>query len=237
MKQEKRCLLIGNTRWHWALQDGDEWHFFHTSPEPEKLKENKMDLVGWASVAAIPNNYLLNPNKQIKTKDLQIKKAPEWLGVDRALGAWAAFEKSKSTGINSEGIMIVDAGTIFSLTKINAQGEFEGGQLVAGLKLQLTAMATGAHNLSMPNMNILPIKKFPFSTSDAMLAGSINALLGTLIEAYHQSKAPIWICGGDAPVILSFLKKRNIEIYHHPNLVLEGMLKLRCQQITALNHS
>ena len=62
-----------------------------------------------------------------------------------------------------------------------------------------------------------------------MLKGSIQALVGTLIQAQESTKMPIWLCGGDAPALANELKERKIDVAHHPNLVLEGMVDIqRC---------
>ena len=54
----------------------------------------------------------------------------------------------------------------------------------------------------------------------------INGLLGLIFQVFEETKLPIWICGGDAPIILNELKNTNIDITHCPNLVLEGMIDI-----------
>ena len=41
---------------------------------------------------------LIDPNKEITLKDIPLLNTPEWLGIDRALGSWGAFQKAKSKG-------------------------------------------------------------------------------------------------------------------------------------------
>ena len=38
VRQRDLNLLIGNSRWHWAIQKENQWSFLHTSPKPQKLK-------------------------------------------------------------------------------------------------------------------------------------------------------------------------------------------------------
>ena len=59
-----------------------------------------------------------------------------------------------------------------------------------------------------------------------MIRGSINALVGLILKLFEETKLPIWICGGDAPIILNELKNTSIDINHSPNLVLEGMIDI-----------
>ncbi|KGG13301.1 MULTISPECIES: type III pantothenate kinase [Prochlorococcus] len=226
MSRTQCCLLIGNSRWHWACKSNQEWHFSHTSPNPHKLNSDELLLVQWAAVGEVPHTTILEKSKKLRTKDIPLLNLPEWLGVDRALGCWAALQEAKAQGLNQNGILIADAGTVFSLTKLTSAGEFEGGQLIPGLKLQQKAMALGAENLKEPLDLNIPSKMFPSDTKEAMLKGSFQSLIGALLEARKESSTPIWICGGDSLTLYRYLIQFDYEIIYSPNLVLEGMVGL-----------
>ena len=113
-----------------------------------------------------------------------------------------------------------------SVTKITKKGVFAGGQLISGLRLQLSSMANGALNLDNPIIKTIPIEAFQRETHNAMIRGAINGLLGLILKTFEETKLPMWICGGDAPIILNELKNTNIDINHCPNLVLEGMIDI-----------
>ncbi len=226
MNQGKQCLLIGNTRWHWALKEASHWKFVHTAPDPKNLLHSHLPLSAWAAVGHIPSEVLLSPANQITIKDVPLIDLPPWLGIDRALGAWSAFSKAKAKGMTPTGLLVADAGTVLSITRISANGEFQGGQLVGGFQLQLNAMAKGTKALTDPGTLLQLPERFPFKTWDAMQRGSLQALLGTLIQAQKDTQMPIWLCGGDAPLLLDGLKEQNLKVIHHPNLVLEGMVNL-----------
>jgi len=227
VKDRRCCLLIGNSRWHWAIKEADGWHFVHTTPEPHKASAIDLPLVAWAAVGPIPKNLVLEKKKRVSIEDIPLKKLPPWLGIDRALAGWEAFKRAKSAAINSCGVLVADAGTVLSLTRITSDGEFAGGQLVAGLNLQLSAMEKGAKNLSNPGPGSSKNPQFPITTAEAMQRGSLQALVGTLIEAVNETNMQLWLCGGDAPVLIEELRKRNKEVLHHPNLVLEGMVDIQ----------
>ena len=59
-----------------------------------------------------------------------------------------------------------------------------------------------------------------------MIRGSMNSLVGVILKIYEETKLPIWMCGGDAPIILNELKDKNINVNHFPNLVMEGMIDI-----------
>ena len=219
--------MIGNSRWHWAIEKTESWHFFHTTPDPQKIKSLKNPLNAWAAVGPISRDLSLDAAKRLELIDVPLQKLPPWVGIDRALAGWRAFQKAKSSNAHSLGILVADAGTVLSLTRISSNGEFAGGQLIAGLQLQLSAMANGTHNLQNPGPGPSSNEQFPVSTAKAMQRGTLQALIGALIEAQKEANMPLWLCGGDAPVLIEELRKREIVVEHHPNLVLEGMVEIQ----------
>lgn len=221
------CLLIGNSRWHWVFNRNNNFDYIHSEPNVKLLENLETPLDRWAAVGDLPSTNSLNPLNEITIKDIPLQKLPPWLGIDRALGAWEATNKAKETEQFSEGILVADAGTILSLTCINNKGEFAGGQLVGGLRLQLLAMSKGAKNLEYPGLISKMPEKLPISTNEAMHRGSIQALIGVINEAQASSRMPLWLCGGDSDILMKELKKYNSNnINHYPNLVLDGMMNL-----------
>ncbi len=225
MNENQCCLLIGNTRWHWAIKTQKNWKFIHTSPKAQENISLTKRLCKWAAVGPIPNDVNLQSKAQIKLKDIPLQNTPYWLGIDRALAGWGAFQKAKSQGLHSQGILIADAGTVLSITRITSLGEFAGGQLIAGLKLQRLAMAEKTQNLSPPQSISLPNQIFPLATDEAILRGSFQSLVGTLIEAQEITNSPIWLCGGDSEILFKSLEKR-MNIIYSPNIVLETMITI-----------
>jgi len=223
---EENYLMIGNTRWHWASKINKDWKYFHTSPNPIEFKDKDYSHLTWASVGLIPENIQLCPSKKIILDNIPLNNLPSNLGIDRALASWSAYKKQSSLKSKEQDLIVIDAGTIMSITKITSNGEFAGGQLISGLRLQLSSMANGALNLDNPIINTIPIETFQHETKNAMIRGAINGLLGLILKIFEETKLPIWICGGDAPIILNELKNINIDINHCPNLVLEGMIDI-----------
>ena len=219
-------LMIGNTRWHWASKIEEQWKYFHTSPNPIEFKGKDYAQLSWASVGPIPDEINLSPSKKINLTDIPLINFPKHLGIDRGLASWSAFNKQLNLKNKKQGLIVIDAGTILSITKITENGKFDGGQLIPGLKLQLSSMAKGALNLKNPTLKIIPKDTFQFETKNSMIKGVINCLLGSILQVYEETKLPIWLCGGDGPMILNELKSKNIDINYHPNLVLEGMIDI-----------
>tara|TARA_B100001029_G_C15016329_1_gene427592 strand:- start:80 stop:778 length:699 start_codon:yes stop_codon:yes gene_type:complete len=223
---KENYLMIGNTRWHWASKIQEQWKYFHTSPNPIEFKDKDYSQISWASVGPVPNNIRLCPSKKINIDHIPLTNVPSNLGIDRALASWMAFKKQASLKRKKQGLIVIDAGTILSITKITKKGEFAGGQLISGLSLQLSSMANGALNLETPIIKLIPKETFQSETKNAMIKGAINGLLGLILQIIDETKLPIWLCGGDGPIILNELRKKNIEINFYPNLVLEGMIEI-----------
>ncbi len=218
------CLLIGNSRWHWAEQKEGAWHFSHAEPDLGRLESLGGSLLAWAAVGPLPLVVELNPIRQLALNHVPLNALPPWLGIDRALGGWGALRRAQDSGKAGRGLLVADAGTVLSLTRVTGDGDFAGGQLVAGLRLQLAAMAHGTKDLNDPGVGPLGSERFPVKTSEAMRRGAIQALLGILLEAQRETKLPIWLCGGDAPLLMEGLRERGSEVFYHPDLVLEGMV-------------
>ncbi len=223
---EKNYLMIGNTRWHWATKIQEDCKYLHTTPNPSEFKDKNYSELTWASVGPIPENLKLCPSKKINLDDVPLINLPSNLGIDRALASWSAYKRQSSCTNKEKDLIVIDAGTIMSVTKITKKGEFAGGQLISGLRLQLSAMANGSLNLDNPIIKTIPIESFQHETKNAMIRGAINGLIGLILQVFEETKLPIWICGGDAPIILNELKNTNIDINHCPNLVLEGMIDI-----------
>ena len=223
---EENFLMIGNTRWHWASKVKKDWKYFHTSPNPIEFEDKDYSQLTWASVGPIPENIKLCPSKKIILDNVPLNNLPSNLGIDRALSSWSAFKKQSFLKSKEQDLIVIDAGTILSVTKISNKGEFIGGQLISGFSLQLSSMSNRAMNLETPIVKKIPTETFQYETQNAMIRGSMNALTGLILTLFEETKLPIWMCGGDAPIILNELKNTNIDINHSPNLVLEGMIDI-----------
>lgn len=235
----QRALLIGNSRWHWAERHQTEqhqaernqsqWRFDHTAPDPQRL--GSAPLV-WAAVGPIPAQLVDEPGRpRIKLQDIPLAGCPPWLGVDRALGAWEAWRREQRSGSNGErGLLLADAGTVLSLTLLDGQGCFQGGQLIPGLGLQLRSMGHGTALLPRQvRGDQLPRDLFPVATADAMVRGVIQAMVALIQDAQRSSGASLWLCGGDAPLLETQLSGRGVTYRSGPCLQLEAMVQLMDQ--------
>ncbi len=116
--------------------------------------------------------------------------------------------QSGATARLFQGLLLVDAGTVLSLTRVTADGCFGGGQLIPGYRLQLQAMADGT--LGLPSTpedldNDALQEVFPQQTVAAMQRGVLEAMLASIAAAQQHAQGLLWICGGDAALLKASL--------------------------------
>ena len=202
-----------------------EWLFTHHAPNPSTL--NGRTPV-WAAVGTVPPDHPnLLPQRRLTLEDVPLQGTPHWLGVDRALGAWMAWRLSRAEGLDlRSGLLLADAGTVLSLTLLDAHGRFRGGRLMPGLQLQLQAMASGTALLPSVARQQRTDDLFPSGTAEAMCQGVMQGLAAAVVDAYQSSGACLWLCGGDAPWLEKELSRRGVSAQSNQNLQLQAMVDL-----------
>ena len=220
-KQEFDYLLIGNSRLHWALRKNNAYEFFHTSyiqSLPDNVNFKKLI---WATVGQYPTNQFSTKNK-LSINDLTCKNMPNHIGIDRALACHAANKIIENK--YRKNILIVDLGTIVSITKIDNQGNFIGGQLLPGFTTQLKSMEQNTKNLKSPKNIFIPINNFEINTVNAMLRGVYNSIIGAIKLSFNSTQDLLILCGGDANLIGKSIREEIKNTLIEPDLVMYGMI-------------
>ncbi len=214
-------LLVGNSRLHWAEYFQNKYKFFHTPKDYKLPKKINLNNLIWASVGQSPM-FVLEKENEIKTNDIQLSNLPDYFGIDRALACLAALNIIDNP--LKKDLLIVDCGTILSLTKLSPNGSIIGGQLAPGFLTQLKSMEYFTRNLTVPKKYGMPAEDFLFDTEDAILKGVLNSMIGVINFSFNPVKDILITCGGDSELITSILKAKKTKIINLPNLVLEGMI-------------
>lgn len=233
-------LLIGNSRWHWAIQSaGGTRQYFDDSPAAGLARLQAWgdhQLLGWAAVGPVPPQAGLDPNRCLTPKDVPLAGVPPWLGVDRALVGWQAW---RSAGA-ATAVLVADAGTVLSLTWVDRRGQFVGGRLLAGAALQLRALGAGTANLPLlpHGQLILDPDPWPQTTMAAMGAGVLRGLAAALNAAANEMNismdisnggpgmCSLWLTGGDGPLLAPLLKAPSQPWRLDSNLALDALASL-----------
>tara|TARA_Y100001970_G_C14258489_1_gene877465 strand:+ start:9832 stop:10536 length:705 start_codon:yes stop_codon:yes gene_type:complete len=225
MAKHNLCLLIGNSRWHWGIYQNKEWNLNSKVINQKNIHNNDLSSILWAAVGEIPLSTNLNDKKRILTENIPIINFPKWIGVDRALAAYAAISRF-TINSRSDNLLIVDAGTVMSLTLINKNGTFLGGQLIPGMKTQISAMINNTKNLNGSNLIKVPKELFPKDTISAMHKGVAQAIIGAINLASENNKNQIVLTGGDGKTIYQEISKYNQNSIYIPHLALNGLVEL-----------
>jgi type III pantothenate kinase len=194
-------LLIGNSRWHWAEGPLHARHYWSEPPRQAWPQAPER----WAAVGPLPAG--LDPAARITLAQIPLAAAPGWLGVDRALAGWQAWQRSAGP------VLVADAGTALSLTWIDRQGRFAGGRLLAGAALQLQGLHASTQALPLlqaPGWR-WPADGWPQQTEAAMAVGVLDGLAGALQRAaaglaQQQSDLQLWLTGGDGEALHPLLE-------------------------------
>ncbi|HWB54167.1 MAG TPA: type III pantothenate kinase, partial [Tepidisphaeraceae bacterium] len=157
--------------------------------------------------------------KQIELPIPVKTEAPEMTGIDRVLNVAAAYEQMQKACI------VVDAGTAITIDCCNDDGEFLGGAIAAGAKMQLDALHQRTAQLPAVQLAI-PTGPFGLNTSQAMLQGVYHGIRGMVKELAENFATELgnWpeiiATGGDAASLFE-----GWELIHAivPDLLLYGI--------------
>jgi type III pantothenate kinase len=231
-------LLIGNSRWHWAEASADGLRCWDREPPAAADRPPAESLQAWAAVGPLPDGGL-PADRRLLLEAVPLGGTPPWLGIDRALAGWGGWRRTGAP------VLVADAGTVLSLTAVDRHGNFVGGRLVAGLALQLRAMATGTERLPQLRREALETGScWPSATDEAMLQGVRLALAAAITMAARERQAidpgcVLLLTGGDAtdlfPLVAAALggsglaadRQLQQSLQHCPWLCLEALAALR----------
>jgi len=223
----------------WADGMGAGLHCFHTAPAPEPLPIPLGRWRAWAAVGEVPQGLELPAGRRLGLDQVPLGAMPPWLGIDRALVGWGAW--SRQNRLNpGMAVLVADAGTALSLTRVDGEARFCGGRLAAGVALQMRALAGGTALLppidrgwwqdSMPG-------PWPLETRAAMVRGCLEAVAAAIAQAWREARdsggpgddCQLWLTGGDGDQLAPLLAAQGVPFTAVPNLALESLAFLALQ--------
>ncbi len=234
-----RWLLIGNSRWHWGRPTPSGVAVHHTAPPLAVPGERAAALLAWAAVGPVPDGIGLPQERRLPLASVPLAGAPPWLGIDRALTGWQAWRHRGGP------VLVADAGTVLSLTRVDPGGCFAGGRLLAGAALQWRAMAAGTS--ALPELPLSASvqepepEAWPLATEAAMASGVRLALAAAVAGALEDAleadpHCRLVLTGGDGPALLAPLRRRLeprgllARLEWRPALALEALAALAPDQ-------
>ena len=184
-----------------------------------------------AAVEAVDDAILKIANRTVlwvgEDIDLPIKvltEEPEKTGIDRVLNIAAAHEQVEGE------VIVIDAGTAITVDVCNADGDFLGGAIAPGVRLQLGSL--NAHTAALPLIATTdfgpPDSPIGQNTRQAILHGvyhGIRGMVKELVEGYATQLGrwpEVLATGGDAKTLFEGWE---IITRVMPDLTLYGIAK------------
>lgn len=124
-------------------------------------------------------------------------------------------------------VAVYDLGTCTTLSVVDGSGTFIGGMISAGIQLSLDAQAE--RTAQLPQLNAEQAQELlGQDTVSNMISGAvaatgilIDSVTDRIAEQYHLPDLKVVITGGNAPLVLPWIRK---EVIHDPDLLIRGML-------------
>lgn len=217
MVKEIICLMIGNSRLHWAwFRDKTIikiWHteHFKNNFSPEKLPAH---IPLYVASVVVQQTELCQQYYQptiINLSQIPINNLYSTMGIDRALALWGAGIKYGFP------CLVIDAGTALTFSGIDNSNCFIGGAILPGLGLQLQSLSN--NTAALPEV-FLP-QKLPElwakNTEDAIINGVVYSSLAS-IQFFmtnwldHFPDSNIIITGGDSDKLLDYFNIFNYQL-------------------------
>ena len=147
---------------------------------------------------------------------------PSKLGVDRWLGAYAAWSSLKDS------VVVVDIGTAITIDFVDEGGCHFGGFISPGFDAMSRGMCLTTAKLNVPEYYRVS-GDIPKSTNAAIVMGIHNSIFGSINHVYNETQRfpdkgfqkSQWVfTGGGLPVVSNKISWKHLI---KPNLVLEGL--------------
>ena len=145
---------------------------------------------------------------------------PDEVGPDRIVNAFAAYKLYQKDSI------VVDLGTATSFDIVSSNGDFLGGIICAGMKIQAESLKNFTSRLPLIKIEA-PNKVIGKNTIDAMLTGIVRGHACMIDGLLHQcsdelGSKPLYIATGGYSEIVSQYMKEKFD-YINPYITLEGL--------------
>jgi type III pantothenate kinase len=180
----------------------------------------KLDEAVEQTVLDTINRHIVWVGEDLELPIKVLTEKPKETGIDRVLNVAAAYEQM------GKPCVVVDAGTAVTVDCCNEKGEFLGGAIAPGVRMQLDALHEKTAQLPRLERFEPPEEPFGRSTRGAILNGvyhGVRGMVKELVEMYATelgSWPDMIATGGDAETLF-----KGWELVHAiaPDLTLYGI--------------
>ena len=220
------CLIIGNSRLHWAwfkennlYRSWDSDHYHQSLPNSQLPQEVvSQDIprdIPLYLASVVPQQTQIwqeyNHHIILTLKDIPLANLYATMGVDRALAIWGAGKKYGFP------CLVIDGGTALTFTGVDDQQRLIGGAILPGLDLQRKSLASKTAALPEVNWGENLPPRWASNTEGAIASGIIYTVLSSIKEFIEDwlrqfPQSQIILTGGDAEILISYLQLTYPEI-------------------------
>ncbi|WP_164102962.1 type III pantothenate kinase [Candidatus Laterigemmans baculatus] len=216
---------LRDASWPAALVE-QSWKWFGLEPSAESLGEAFTEPRQW--IVASVNGPATRALRQcvareaagdgwyeLTHRDLAMRaelRNPAAVGIDRLLGASAAWRAAGTDAESDRAVISIDAGSAVTIDLVRG-GVFLGGAILPGLRLQLSSLTQGTDLL--PAVTCEGAKSLEIPGRDTVSAMRTGVMLGLsggidrLIDQYSEGCASpphVYLTGGDAATLEPLLR-------------------------------
>ncbi len=239
---------VGNSRMKWALHDPRGWLASGVVPNQEI---GTLALRDWQNLPRPARAVGVNvageaARVRVEGQLARWRLGVEWLHAEPAGGGvvnryarptqlgpdrWASLVAARRRALATSGgaaCIVVNAGTAVTIDALDADGVFQGGLILPGIRLMVQALADNTAALKVPTGTYA---HFPTNTADAIFSGAVHAICGS-IELLRikvrldEGAVQCYLSGGAAHEVAPYVSGP-LEVVD--NLVLEGVLLLAAE--------
>lgn len=213
------ALNLGNSRLHGGVFIGKELQSYWDVSYDKLPELGNFSQILLASVnsARITPWHRLSSTKILTLDDVPLQGKYKTMGIDRALGAWGAWQKYRAPAL------IIDCGTAITLTRIDGMGKFTGGAIFPGLELLCQCLPDRVPHLPQVRLPQPPIPLWAESTPESMASGIFYFVQGGLSKFITHQEGLTIFTGGDG----WYWHQVFPGSIYDPHLIFWGMAELR----------
>lgn len=204
-------LMIGNSRFHWALFDGEVLKNTFDCEHHFTPKELPLDLPLFLA-SVVPEKVTQGPNTTIiSLTDIPLRGIYPTMGIDRALAVYGAGE---TWGFPC---LVIDGGTALTFTGVSETKMLVGGAILPGLGLQLKSLSRQTAALPEVQLNNNLPPRWALATPAAIESGVIYTIIAGIRDFLEHWSAQfpaskVVLTGGDGELLFSYLQQQYPEI-------------------------
>ncbi|MEM8637849.1 MAG: type III pantothenate kinase [Cyanobacteria bacterium P01_G01_bin.54] len=226
-------LTMGNSQLRWAAVQYGNIQAQSSLPSPQpasrsifpRMYQNAPLFIVSVVPEQLPGWTALPQSQVLTLADIPLAGQYPTLGCDRAIAAYGAIQRYGAP------VLVMDGGTAWTFTAINAEAVLIGGAILPGLALQYQSLHQGTGALPhLPPTEGVPTR-WGQDTIAAIHSGIHHLLLAgaqDFLAAWQQDypQGAVVLTGGSGAWLQRHLVDHGSRLYYNPDLLIQSVVAL-----------